>query len=402
MVRRVWLAFAIIIVVIGAILSPTPVLGQEDPPSQSGSSPASGQELLLFTRFPSQEIALDDDVSFELKLRANSTPQMVRLGLENVPDGWTTTFRGGGRVIQAAYVDPEEDVSVDLTVEPAADTRAGTYRFSIIALDEQNERVAASLPIELTLKEKLPPSLNLDVDLPMLRGTPDTTFRYNVTLKNEGDQEAEINLVAEAPQGFQVSFKLSGQDVTSVPLAANESKSLSVEVKAFRGVAAGAYPINVLAKGGELEATTRLMAEVAGQPELTVTAPDGRLSAQAYADRTTPIKLIVQNTGSAPVRNVTLNPSAPSGWEVTFEPEHITEIPTDGHAEITAHVQPADQAVAGDYMVTINATPQDGAAESAEFRITVLTSTLWGLAGVGFIAIAVAVVGLAVMRFGRR
>jgi uncharacterized membrane protein len=53
-------------------------------------------------------------------------------------------------------------------------------------------------------------------------------------------------------------------------------------------------------------------------------------------------------------------------------------------------------------VVTIRATPEDGPAKPAEFRITVLTSTMWGMVGVGLIAVAVVVVGLAVMRFGRR
>lgn len=403
MVRRVSIAVAIVTLILGLTVGAQPVFAQEDPPATPPSpTPTSEEGLLFFTRFPSQEIALDDDVSFELKLRAPSNPQMVRFGVENLPEGWTATFRGGGRVIQAAYVDPQEDVTVDLTVQPAEDTQSGAYQFTIIAFDQQSERTVARLPIELTMKEKLPPSLNLEADLPTLRGTPDTTFRYNVTLKNEGDQDVEINLVADAPEGFQVAFKLSGQDVTSVPIGPNESKSLSVEATTFGELAAGSYPIDILARGGDLEATTRLTAEVAGQPELAVTAPDGRLSGEAYADRTTPVKLIVRNTGSAPVRNITLGPSAPSGWEVTFEPEQIAEIPSDGQVEVTANIQPADQAVAGDYMVTINATPQDGPAKSAEFRITVLTSTLWGLVGVAFIAVAVAVVGLAVLRFGRR
>ena len=59
-------------------------------------------------------------------------------------------------------------------------------------------------------------------------------------------------------------------------------------------------------------------------------------------------------------------------------------------------------AVAGDYMLTITARPQDGSSKSVDFRITVLTSTLWGVAGIGLIAVAVGVVALAVGRFGRR
>ena len=53
-------------------------------------------------------------------------------------------------------------------------------------------------------------------------------------------------------------------------------------------------------------------------------------------------------------------------------------------------------------MITINARPIESKMEAAEFRITVRTSTLWGLVGIGLVALAVAVVGIAVVRFGRR
>ena len=43
-----------------------------------------------------------------------------------------------------------------------------------------------------------------------------------------------------------------------------------------------------------------------------------------------------------------------------------------------------------------------GSPKSANFRITVLTSTLWGAVGIAIIAIALLVVVFAVARFGRR
>jgi uncharacterized membrane protein len=158
----------------------------------------------------------------------------------------------------------------------------------------------------------------------------------------------------------------------------------------------------VLAQSGDAQAATDLTAEITGQPELSVTAPDGRLSGQAYAGDETSVKLIVQNTGSAPARNVKLSASPPSGWAVTFAPEQIAEVPSGKQIEVTANIQPNQQAIAGDYMVGLTAQPESGASETADFRITVLTSTLWGIVGVALIALSVAVVGIAVLRFGRR
>ena len=40
-------------------------------------------------------------------------------------------------------------------------------------------------------------------------------------------------------------------------------------------------------------------------------------------------------------------------------------------------------------MVTVRAQPAGGTQESVDYRITVVTSTLWGVAGVALIAVAV-------------
>jgi uncharacterized membrane protein len=44
----------------------------------------------------------------------------------------------------------------------------------------------------------------------------------------------------------------------------------------------------------------------------------------------------------------------------------------------------------------------DGASASSDFRVTVRTSTMWGIVGVLVIAAALIVLVLAVVRYGRR
>ncbi len=367
--------------------------------AQSGETTGKEPQLVVFTSYPSQVIGTDENVDVDVKLRVNSFAQVVRLEMAEIPEGWTATFRGGGKVVKAVYVEPDRDASVTLKLEPPEDVAASTYKFVVRA---RGEGTVVDLPLEVTVQEKVPPSLTFEVELPTLTGKPNTTFRYNATLKNEGDEDVTVQLQADAPPGFEVTFKLTGQEVTSLPLEANQSKRLTIEAQPYVDLAAGAYPIAVRARGGEAEASLSLTAEVTGQPELQITAPDGRLSGRAYAGQETPLKIIVQNTGTAPARGVEMSSSEPAGWSVEFDPEKIDEIKVNEQVELTAKVRPADKAVAGDYMLTIRARPEDGATRSAEFRITVMTSTLWGVVGVGLIAVAVAVVGLAVMRFGRR
>jgi uncharacterized membrane protein len=389
--RRIWTVALLGLACLFAALSGSAAHAQGEPPQSSAG-------LTIFTAYPDQEVAIGESVSFDLKLRANA-PQIVRLSAQAVPQGWTTTFRGGGKVVQSVYVDTKQDSDVTLALDPPPEATAGTYSFTIVA---QGEREHATLPIGLGVKSKLPPSLKLTADLPTLQGAPDSTFTYNTTLKNAGDEDLTVNLSSQAPDGFQVDFQVDGKTVTSFPVTANDSKTISVEAKALSGIAAAAYPIKVQAQGGKASAELDLEADVTGQSQLSLTSPDGRLSGSAYVGSQTPFQMVVQNTGSAPARDIKLSATPPSGWQVTFAPAQIPEVPPGQQVPVTANVQPNGQAVAGDYMVSLSATPADGSAKSVDLRVTVLTSTLWGIAGVALIAVAVVVVGLAVTRFGRR
>jgi len=371
------------------------------PHAQETSTAGSESGLRISTPYPAQVIEPQETVTLSLTVRNRDLPpQIVYLDVKESPEGWKTSFSGGGRTVKAVYVDTDDTASVSLKLEPPEDVPAGTYRFVVVARGNDAE---AELPIELTVEEKLPPKLKFDVELPTLRGSPNTTFRYRATLENEGDEEILVNLDADAPEGFQVTFKLrfGSEEVTSIPLKPGESKSLDIEVRPPRQTPADEYKIRVRAQGGEAFAALTLTAVVTGRPDLDVTTPDGRLSGRATAGRENTFKIVVRNRGSAPARDVEMSAFEPSGWTVEFEPKRISEIPPDGEKEVIAKIKPSDKAVAGDYMLTIRANAQ-GESDSAELRITVVTSTLWGVVGIALIAVALGVVGLAVARFGRR
>lgn len=373
----------------------SPALAQES--TQDNDLPA----LHLLTDFPSQLVGAGESATLDLRIRAGQEAQIVDLKVEDLPDGWTAIFRGKNRVVQSVYVQPDEDAEVDLRVTIPGDTESGEYAFNIVA---ENSRHTSELPVTLLVEDKVPANLAFEVDLPTLRGRPDTTFRFNTTLKNEGDEDLVVDLAAEAPAGFVVAFKSSGQEVTSLPVEANASKSINVEVDSLFDALtpADSYPVVVTARGGEVEAGVTLVAEVVGESDLLLTTPDDRLSGEIEAGEETPLTLILRNLGSAPAHNITLGASQPSGWLVTFEPEELPEVGPGQQTEVLAKVQPSDKALAGDYMLTFRANPEDSGAQSVEYRATVRTSTLWGIVGIALIAVAVGVVVVAVTRFGRR
>ncbi len=385
-VRRVMLSLLMLFVLLAL---PVAAFAQSEAPT--------GQ-IELYATYPSQVIGLNEKPTFNLTLHAVDMAQTVLLSAE-VPEGWQATFRGGGKVIQSVYLRAENEQSVSLRLEPPADVSAGTYTITVVA---KGERQTVRFPLEVVVKEKAPARLSLKVDLPTLRGAPTTTFRFNLTLRNEGDEDLSVNLSADTMPGLGVSFKSVGKEVTAVPLNANGTKSVTLEVRPLVDLPAGTYPITVLAQGGEASATLEVAVEITGQPNLTITTPDQRLSLDAYAGKETSFKFLVRNTGTAPAHDISLNASEPSGWKVRFDPDNIPELPVDNEVTVTAYVTPSDQAIAGDYMVTVRASAQNVRTASTDFRVTVRTSTLWGLVGIVLIAVAVLVVALAVMRFGRR
>jgi uncharacterized membrane protein len=97
-----------------------------------------------------------------------------------------------------------------------------------------------------------------------------------------------------------------------------------------------------------------------------------------------------------------LSATAPEGWKSSFEPKSIPSLAAGATQNVKVTLTPSPRAIAGDYQTTIRVSAASGLSESANFRITVLTSTLWGAIGIGIIAVALLVVVFAVARFGRR
>jgi uncharacterized membrane protein len=111
---------------------------------------------------------------------------------------------------------------------------------------------------------------------------------------------------------------------------------------------------------------------------------------------------VVRNDGSEAARNIALSATAPDGWKTSFEPREVPVLAAGKSQSVQLVFTPSARAIAGDYQTTVSANAAGGQSQSADFRITVLTSTLWGMVGIGVIAIALLVVVFAVARYGRR
>jgi uncharacterized membrane protein len=358
--------------------------------------------LSLGTPYPEMGVQPGESVSLTLTLKNHGLPPgVVHLSLAQVAPGWQASLIGGGRLVRAVYLAPDGEATLTLRLQPPKEVKPGTYRFLVRA---EGLGQTASLPIALVVGQGLPQRLSLEAELPILKGPPTSSFRYRVTLKNESDRDLLVSLEYEAPKGFQVTFTpaFSSQQVTSLPVKAGESKDLDVEVSLPKDTKADTYAVTLRALAGEAKAELGLTLEVTGRPEVRLSTKEGRLSGQVVAGRENPVKLLVKNEGSAPAKNLSFSAMEPSGWEVKFEPDKIEALDPGQEKEVTARIKPSAKAVTGDYMVTLSLSGDEGVSTSLDYRATVVRSTLWGLVGVGLMAVALLVLGFAVNRFGRR
>lgn len=367
----------------------------ETPPSQPVTTSPS---ITLYASYPEMVLGADETANFDLTLKVTQN-QLVRLSVEGLPEGWDYEFQGGIRTIRAVYALADKETSLRLQVTPAKDAEAKDYTFYAVA---QGETGTAKFPLTITIKQKEPPKLSLKVDLPTLKGSSTTNFRFGITIKNESDQDLTVSLQAEAPAFFLTRFLSYGNEITAVPVEANSTRRVDLEVKSIIEIEAGEYPIRVSAQGGDLSAQTEVKVVITGQPDLSLTTSTGRLSGEATAGKATEFRFTIENQGTAPAHNIQFSADKPTGWEVTFEPHELAQLPAGTKQEIKVTIRPDAKAVAGDYLVTLRATSQEGPRASVDFRVTVTTSTVWGLVGLGIIAVAVLVVAGAVLYYGRR
>jgi uncharacterized membrane protein len=357
--------------------------------------------LWLTTPFPGVTVRVGDAIKFDLTVEnKNRPPARIDLSVSGLPEGWTSEIEGSGKPVSAVLIGADQSQSLVLQVTPPSGAKIGAYPFTLTG---KTDGQTLSLPINLVLAEPKEAKATLEPKLPALRGSVRSSFDFQVTLKNDSAEDQVYNLLAAAPEGFEAVFSESygSQELTSIPVKAGETKDLKVAVKLPQNAAAGQYQVVARAQSPKAAAETPLFLDVTGQPTLALAGPEGRLSGDATAGKEREFAFTLRNTGSAPARDVKLDATAPDGWKVVFEPKEIPAVEAGQEITVNTRMTPSEKAIAGDYVVSIRANG-GGASANAEFRVTVLTSTLWGIAGLGVIGAAVIVLAVAVTRYGRR
>jgi len=383
------LALLLVLIVLPAV----GVMAQGDPPGLKG--------LFLLTDYPSQTVRAGEVTTIRVKVNnAGQMPEPLALALTGVPAGWKIDMLGGGQPVGAVMAGVNQDVTVQLRVEVPKDAPIGAQTVTLTAKGPMQQ---TSLSLTLTVGTEAPAKLSLKSRLPSLRGTPRSAFEYTLTVGNDSGKDLTVALAAQGPANFQNVFTegFGSNEISSIPIEAGQTKDIKLKVTPPRDVKAGDYPVLVKVAAEGATAETRVTLQLSGQGRLALSTKDGRLSGEAEIGKTSTYTLVLTNDGTAPVDEVELSGTVPANWKIEFNPRSLAAIAPGDKKEVQVLVTPSDKAVAGDYMASFRAAAR-GEQSSADFRITVTTSTLWGIAGIGIIAVALLVLLGAVARFGRR
>jgi uncharacterized membrane protein len=356
--------------------------------------------LFLMSDYPAVTVRPGETSTINLKLQNYGLPP-ERLALSvAAPAGWTATLMGGGQPVAAAMPATNAGVPIELRLDVPKNAAIGTETLTVTAAGSATN---ASLPIAVTLAKDLPAKLTLTPQLPELRGTSKTPFEFQLGIKNDSGKKLTVSLAAQTPQNFDASFTegYGAQELNAVPIEAGQTKNVKLKVTPPNTAAAGSYKVVARAGAEETTATADLTMDINGQPKLDISGREGLVSTRASAGKETSVPIVITNTGTAPADDVELSGSAPSGWKITFDPKTVDHLAPAANKEVQALITPTEKSIAGDYVTTIRAAAR-GESASTTFRVTVTTSTMWGIAGVGIIGVALLVMVGAVARFGRR
>lgn len=353
--------------------------------------------LVLYTPYPGISAQPGSNITFPLTVRGSG---FVDLEVSSVPSGWTAGIYGDGMRIHRVYVPSDDDAEAELRVKIPSDAKSGSYSLSVKA---SGTGATANLPLSIRIDDDAGGADKIEVQYPSLSGPDTASFSFRGTLYNNSGRPRFYTLGADAPDGWQVSFKPAYQSnqITSLSLEAGKSQDLDIVVQPPKGVKAGKYKITAAAVYGSEVAKADLEVVISGTYRLKLSTPSDRLNADLTAGKEGSVTLELENQGSADLHGINLSASTPAGWTVAFKPDSIETLKSGEKKQVTAYITPSAKAIAGDYMVAITAST-DETSDSIDIRTTIHTSTLWGLIGVVIIFAVIAWVVTTFRKYGRR
>lgn len=357
------------------------------------------ENVLLFTPYTGLSASPGETIEYTVTvINSGSTIKTMSFSLDGLPKGWNYQLSANGREIQQLSVKANSEETINLAVTVPGEVKQDDYRFTLVAKEGSG---SSSLQFLVHITEEGTTVSDLSTEQANLQGHADSQFTYTATIRNRTASQKNYALSSQAGEGWGVVFKSGADSISSIAVEPNESKDITIEVTPPENIKEGTYEIPIRAQAGEITADLTLEAVITGSYAMELTTPDGNLSTDITAGKDKVIDLVVKNTGTASLVDINLSAQTPPNWETEFDKNTIAQLEPGKSETIKVTVTASDEAIAGDYVVTFSASSAETSSE-ATFRISVETSTLWGIVAVLIIALVVAGLYYIVRKYGRR
>jgi uncharacterized membrane protein len=182
---------------------------------------------------------------------------------------------------------------------------------------------------------------------------------------------------------------------------AGKTQDIAIEINPTTTADPKKYAIPIKAVSSAETLPLNLEAVVKGSYGMTLSTPTGRLSDEVTSGSEKEIQLVIQNTGTLPLKDLQITSQLPTGWESSFDPANIKQLEPGKTINVKATLKVPDKTIAGDYAANFTATNSNTNAPVA-FRLMVKTSLLSGWIGVLIILLAIGIVYYLIRKYGRR
>ena len=277
----------------------------------------------------------------------------------------------------------------------------------VLAIQESgNDSFLSSLNQEEPLPEE---KLELVCKYPTFEGKSGDSFEFEVGLKWLGGKPRTFDLaITEVPPRWSAAIVAGYPEKTIFGIGLEPEMQWPEIIRVKFAPVVGELPepgeyLTILeASSDNIKETIKLKAVVTAKYGLDLYTGTGRLNTEADAGEDNHFSILLANSGSAAIENITFSSSKPEGWSVTFTPDKVESLDTGLTQEVDVVINPPRKTIAGDYMVTLRAESKEFSPDPLQLRVTVLTPTIWGWVGVLIVLAVIAGVGVVFWRLGRR
>ncbi|MGN0970898.1 MAG: NEW3 domain-containing protein, partial [Aristaeellaceae bacterium] len=203
---------------------------------------ASSPYLEISTDYPAITVKAGDSLSFDLSVENQTgSSQEIALSVTSMPEGWSGTFSTSSREVSLVHVkNGSTNTAIDFNLDIPLDAEDGDYT---VELKAQGQSFSDTMQLTLKVNAEEIGDSSFTVEYPSQEGTDDTTFTYSATLINNTLSDQNYSFSSNAPSGWTVTIKPSGEStsVSALDVAARSSQGVNITVQVPADVEAGDY-----------------------------------------------------------------------------------------------------------------------------------------------------------------